>query len=232
MLTRSNRTRSNRTRSSPTWAAALALAFAFSSPPAAAVEGFFLGLDFGSGVFSAPPGVLAPHVGAEPARDFTSPIHGKWTPNVGFRLGWNVLGHVLIEGTLAGTTWSPFERSLAGGGGLAGGRLTWFPAELSKPLGLADLRKRQWDVGLAFGGGYTLLGGPTFGMDGGYLDFGGSLEYYPVRWFSVGLSYRHYEALLGKFYFHFTNNETLPVIGYSAGWDVLSFNVAFHLVPR
>lgn len=205
---------------------------ALSTAPAQAAEGFSLALDFGAGGFDARTDGLSRQVGTDAAGGFTSPIHGLWTPAAALRLGWNFFGHALVEGTLTATTWSPMTPADAGGGGFTGGRVTWFPLELAHPLKIVDLRKRNYDVGVSFGAGYTLLGGPDYGMDGAYLEYGVVGLFYPLKWLSVGLFYRHHQPMLSTFYLHFYDGVKTQVQDYSIGWGTIGLTAGVHFLPR
>lgn len=208
----------------------LAVAFALALPSAAqAVEGFVIGLEGSGGFWKATPAELASPTGVslDDARTFTAPLDGKATFGANLHLGWNILGWVSIEGVVQGTGWDVMSRSERGGGGLVGGRVTYFP------LGHFLPAKRDWDVGVELGGGYAMLGGPTYGMDGLYLSSAVTAEYYPTPWFSVALGYRHFFTSLDRFHYNFSRDVSADVTPFGARWGTVFLGTRFHLTaPR
>lgn len=202
------------------WAAVFALAL-----PASAVDGFVIGLEGQYGSWNADPNVLSQkgNIPLGIAQGFTAPLHEQGIGGLNLHLGWNVLGWASVEAVVQSAVWSPFDRNGTGGGGLVGGRATYFPLQHFLP------KDRQWDVGLEFGGGYSIVGGPEFGMDGKYLATAVTGEFYPVPWFSVAAGYRHFFGFYDKFYYDFADNITSDVDGFSAGWGTFFLGARFHL---
>ena len=197
--------------------------------PARAVDGFVIGLEGQRGTWSADPAVLSEKGGLPlgDARAFTGPLDEVATNGLNLHLGWNVLGWASIEAAVQTTFWTPFENGTRGGFGLVGGRGTYYPLQHWVPA------SRVIDLGVELGYGYALGGGPTFGMDGTYLSAGANVEYYPVRWFSLAIGYRHFFASLDRFYYDFDANVTREVDGFGAGWGTLFLATNFHLTaPR
>lgn len=204
---------------------ALAASIFLLSLPAAAAEGFVIGLEAQRGTWNADPLLLSRqgHIPSSAAHAFTAPLHEQGTNGLNLHLGWNVLGWASLEAVLQSAVWSPFERSGTGGAGFLGGRATYFPLQhfLSED--------RQWDVGLEFGGGYSIAGGPDYGMDGKYLAGAITGEFYPVAWLSVAAGYRHFVAFYDRFYYDFADNVTSDVNGFSASWGTFFIGTRFHL---
>jgi hypothetical protein len=191
---------------------------------AQAVEGFVIGLDGVGGSLEVP---LQPlfDKGVAPgdALLFHAPFQNSPTVFGGaFHFGWNFVGHAAVELALSGGAWSPFDDN-RGGLALGGLRATWYPGQLIQPY------KRVWDVGVELGGGYSIAGGPSRGMYGPYFTAGVSAEFYPTRWFSVGLFYRRHQLAWDRFLYHFTNNVTGEVAGYGASWGTPGLALNFHL---
>jgi hypothetical protein len=208
-----------------------------AAPRASAVEGFTIGIEGARGGWSADAGKITAgsdgRVGAGPAIGFASQLDGLTRNGLHLHMGWNVLGHVLIEGAFQTSFWDAFDSAHRGGVGLLGGRLTYFPLEA-----LLHNPRRQYDVGLEFGGGYSIAGGnaadgSAWGMDGKYVQFGASVEWYPAPWFSLSINYRYFLPMWNRFYFDFNNNVTADVKDYSAGWNTLGLGFNFHMaVPN
>lgn len=202
------------------WAAAFALAL-----PASAIDGFVVGLEGQYGSWNADPAVLSekgnihPHV----ARGFSAPIHENGVGGLNLHLGWNVLGWASLEAVVHGSVWAPFDRSGTGGAGFLGARATYFPLQHFLP------EDRQWDVGVELGAGYSIVGGPDYGMDGKYLATAITGEFYPLPWLSVAAGYRHFFAFYDRFYYDFADDITSDVDGFTAGWGAFFLGVRFHL---
>lgn len=201
-----------------------ALLLVVGATPARAVEGFVIGFEGQRGTFDVPlEPLLDKGVAPGDAGLFVQPFDGGLTTNGGvFHFGWNFLGHAAAELALAGTAWSPFDDA-RGGLGLAGLRATWYPGQLIQPY------KRIWDVGLELGGGYSIAGGPSRGMTGPYFTAGATAEFYPARWFSIALFYRHHHLAWDTFLYHFNDNVTGEVKGYAASWGTPGIALNFHL---
>ena len=175
-----------------------------AASPASAVEGFTVGIEYANGSWTADTAALRQSVvsgqslSSSSAAAFTRMLTGDSRSGLNLHLGWNVLGHALIEGTVQSAFWSPFDASQQGGVGLVGGRLTWFPVEIAARVAKkAWLTDRFFDLGLEFGGGYSIAGGKSpksesapyggLGMDGTFLAWGvtGELWIPGARWVSL-----------------------------------------------
>lgn len=198
--------------------------------PARAGEGFVIGLEPVTGTWDAPAQTVFEtscannqclHPGTIAA--FTSPIDGQRRQGLNLHLGWNIKGHAAVEAVLHSSTWEPFSQS-RGGAGMAGLRATWFPAQL-----FFEGEKRVWDAGLELGGGYSIAGGPSFGMDGYYLAFGVLGEWYPAPWFSLGLGYRYLSNAWSSFILNFNHNQRWDTPGFTAGYSTFFLAFNFHL---
>jgi hypothetical protein len=202
-----------------------------ASSTARASNGFVLGFEFGGGPFSANSAEIVGNskggVTADQAGPFTTAITSSWLPDLDLHLGYNVLGHVAVEGVFAATGWS-LTNSNRGGGGFAGARVTWYPMQIFFP-------KRIWDVGIELGGGYSLIGGPppsgspTYGMEGPYFNFALTAEIYPVPNVSIEIFYRYYDLFWNKFFLDYNNNVSVPISNFAASWNVIGLGVNFHI---
>jgi TolB-like protein len=157
------------------------------------------------------------------AQAFTAPMDGNWLGGLNLHLGWNVLGYGALEAAIQSSLWSAFNAN-RGGAGFAGGRATLYPLQFFLP-------DRPFDVGVELGGGYSIAGGPTYGMDGTYFQFGITAEYYVSRGVSFEIFYRLMDALWNRFYTDFNNHESFPVSGFHALWNTLGIGVNFHAAP-
>jgi hypothetical protein len=216
------------------------VALVLSAPAARAVDGFTFGLEYGHGSWSAgdtltTSDLLGPiEVGAYMNRVTEAPRNG-----VHLHLGWNVLGHALIEGTVQTSFWSPFTADGRGGVGLVGGRLTWMPLELAAQLLHNDagtvLKERFYDLGLEFGAGYSLGGAKlasnfTRGMGGVYLSYGVTAEvWHPkARFVSLVVGWRYFDAAWDTFYRNYDDDVKFGVSDFSAGWNTFTLGLSFH----
>ena len=156
---------------------------------------------------------------------------------VGMHLGYNIAGHVAFEGSFALHPWSPLSDT-RGGIGLAGFATRWFPLQgLVRP-------NRQFDISLLAGVDYALLGGGGItginqsgrGFDGMAFEFGATLELYPAKWISLGLTPRIYEFDPQRYFTDFNSRDKggqLPLSGNVGGnLFSLSASVTFHFEPQ
>jgi hypothetical protein len=204
------------------------------SGPVRTSNGFVLGFEFGYGPWGVDPSKIV--AGAAPgslpaegytmqdtAAAFTNPMNNQWRPALNLHLGWNILGYGSLEGVFQMSWWDVFATS-RGGTGLVGGRATIYPLQFFLP-------NRSFDVGIEGGGGYTIAGGPTFGMDGTYASFGVTGEYYLGRNISIGLFYRLFLPMWNRFYVDYNNHVNFAVNGFSGSWNTLGIGVNFHVSP-
>lgn len=197
------------------------------APSAGAAEGFTIGLGVGRGWFSVDGDRLssaAPGF-SEEARLFAQGFDGRHSTTVDLHLGWNVLGHALIELTGGGTGWNPFEKGVRGGAAFGGLRTTWYPLQL-----VEQLRERKYDAGLELGSGYSVAGGPHYGMMGPYLQLGVQAEYLPLPWLGISAFYRHHFAFWNRFIYNADANDYRSVSGFRAGWGMIGLALNVHFV--
>lgn len=216
------------------------LALLVCPPAARAVDGFTFGIEYARGSWSnsdtlTTNDILGPiEVGAYMSRVTEAPRNG-----LNLHLGWNVLGHALIEATAQTSFWSPFTADGRGGVGLVGGRLTWMPLELAAQLlhnqAGEVLKERFYDLGLEFGAGYSLGGAKlasnfTRGMGGMYTSFGVVAEvWHPkAKVVSLVLGWRYFNAGWDTFYRNYDDNIQFAVSDFSAGWNTFTLGLAFH----
>ena len=212
------------------------------APRARAVEGFTIGLEGQIGSWSVDAGQIVHGSLSDPngpltideAQGFAGPLDGHWRMGPNLHLGWNVLGHVAIEGAFQTAMWDAFDSQRRGGVGLVGGRVTWYPLQLVQNYVKLPHRER-YDLGLelgygyALGGGNTVAGGQGFGMAGAYLAYGIDFEGYIEPWVSVELDWRYYTPYWSTFYLDFNNDVTRSITGFSASWNTFGLGVSFHL---
>lgn len=204
------------------------------SQPTRTSNGFVLGFDFGYGLWGADPEKIVAGMAADAqfvedataqstARAFTAPLDKQWRPDINLHLGWNILGYGSIEGVFQMSWWDLFITD-RGGTGLIGGRATIYPLQFFMP-------NRNFDIGLEGGGGYSIVGGPTYGMDGSYAEFGVTGEYYLGRNISIGLFYRLFLPMWNRFYVDYNNHIDFAVKDFSASWNTLGLALNFHVSP-
>lgn len=190
-----------------------------------AAEGFVIGLEGGRGNWSAPLQPLADQgVNFGDAALFTNAFHDLDTNGFGLFFGWNFKGHAALTLSFSGTAWEPFQDG-AGGVGLGGARLQWYPLELFLPS------SRRFDVALEFGGGYSIAGGPSRGMVGPYFSAGGIVEFMPVPWFGVAIFYRQHFFRWNTFLYHFSDWITGDVPDYTGLWGTPGVQLSFRFPP-
>lgn len=160
----------------------------------------------------------------------------------GLRLGYNIAGHIAFEGNI---TLRPYDvlADTRGAAGILGFGARWFPLQgLVRP-------NRQFDLSLLAGMDYVLTGGngihdPTTGMridntgrgfDGMAVELGGTLELYPAKWVSLGLTPRAYFMDPVRYFVSFDKRDqggALPITG-KANLSLFSIcaSVTFHFEP-
>jgi hypothetical protein len=209
---------------------ALLSAFAIvlcTSSRASAVSGFMLGLEFGGGPWSVNSSDIVTKSNNNPAllegqpAAFAAPLNEGWNPSLNLHLGWNILGHVAVEAAFNTSFWSVTTAS-RGGSGLVGGRATWYPLQIFLP-------HRIFDVGIELGGGYSIAGGPQYGMDGGYFQFGLTAEYYPTPNVSIGAFYRFYQPHWDRFFLDYNNNVSAATPGFTASLNTIGITATIHV---
>jgi len=120
------------------------------------------------------------------------------------RLGYNILGHATVEGTLTGTGWNLFEGS-RGGAGFGTGVLHWHPLQLVDQLwSPAWMKERAYDASLFFGMGYGILG-QVRGLDGLVWQWGADANWYVGKSIGLGLFVRGTQLATSSYYIDFYN---------------------------
>lgn len=213
--------------------AALILVTLLLPKPARAFEGFLFGLDFGYGSWGINTSKFKytdPTVGYSPGdvQAFAQTTsNGNFDINM--HLGWNFFGHASLEAVIQGTSWNTFNTE-RGGAGFGGGRVTWYPLQI-----FSRLNDRRYDVGLEFGAGYTISGGPstdggpTLGMDGYYLAPGIVAEWRVSRTVGFTLGFRYFIANWSKFYLNYNDGIYTPASGVQAGWATVTLGILLHV---
>lgn len=122
-------------------------------------------------------------------------------PGVGFRLGYNILGHASVGADFTATGWDVFNDNRGGSGYLVG-YVAWHPMELF------FLKKDERPFGLDFnthvGLGYGIVGGSqpaAWGMDGIAVQWGFAIDYFLNRYFAVEFFAKVNFLQFDKFYF-------------------------------
>ena len=104
---------------------------------------------------------------------------------------------------------------------LLGLRATAYPLQALIP-------DRRYDVGVEIGGGYALVGGPAYDMDGTYFTLGATGEYRINPWLSAGVFYRLFTPFLTKFFVDYATNRTEAVKGFTAYWHTFGVGATVH----
>ena len=147
------------------------------------------------------------------------------------RLGYNVLGHATVEGSLTATGWNLFEPS-RGGAGFGTGVLHWHPLQLVEQLWApAWMKERAYDGSLFFGLGYGILG-QTRGLDGLVWQWGADAHWYLGRSIGLGLFVRGTQLATSSYYADFYNRalagNTILLTDPSIG-SFVQFGVSLEL---
>jgi hypothetical protein len=217
--------------------AVLVLLLLAAAPAARAGEGVYVTLDGGYATFGKD--ALRKNLPGQVGQQNTTLLLDSQMPD-GFlfalHLGYNLGGHVAFEGSFALHPWSPLADT-RGAIGITGLEARWFPLQgLVKP-------SRQFDVSLLAGVDYALLGGGGIsgqsnsgrGFDGMAYEFGGTVELYPVKGVSIGLTPRLYQFHPLRFFTDFNNRDKggqVPLTGNVGGsLFSLSASVTFHFEP-
>ena len=164
----------------------------------------------------------------------------------GIHLGYNIGGHVAIEGS---ATLRPYDLlgDTRGGAGLFGIAARWYPLQgLLRP-------NRQFDFSLIAGMHYALSGGngihgPTAansltgkldntgrGFDGSAVELGFTGELYPARWISFGITPRMYFVDPVRYFVSYDHRDeggAIPLYGSgSLKFYSVSLSMSFHFEP-
>ncbi|MCP4502612.1 MAG: hypothetical protein GY822_21910 [Deltaproteobacteria bacterium] len=141
---------------------------------------------------------------------------GEDSPPNGFipqlKLGLNLFGYGGVETDIAGHGWD-LTNSTRGGGGYVGGVVRVTPLELLRwvipdtftlpsliPEGPVTWHDRFFDLGLYFGGGYTMVG-ENYAYSGGYLKYGFDVKFFITPYFAIGLDFSVRQAMYSPFRF-------------------------------
>jgi len=225
--------------------AAVLLMLLAAASAARAGEGVYLTLDGGYALWNAKDTMrarLTTQVGADNASllvDHQLPNSGVF----GLHLGYNIGGYVGIEGGVTVVPWSVLNND-RGGIGFTGLAARWFPLQgLVKP-------NRMFDFSLFGGMDYFLMGangvipaGQTDpapntgrGLDGMAFEFGATVELYPARWISLGITPRYYALHALRYFTDYNNRDTGGQIGLDGniggGLMSLTLSVTFHFEPQ
>jgi hypothetical protein len=217
------------------------LVLAAAAPAYAGSEGVYLTIDGGYSLWNKDQ--LSKKLATRVSPGDVSLLVDQQMPDGGFfglHLGYNVAGHVAVEGSFAIHPWSPFDET-RGAVGLMGLALRWFPLQgLLKP-------NRQFDISLIGGINYVLMGGGGItqggvavdnsarGFDGIATEFGTTLELYPVKVVSLGITPRVYFLDPARYFTSFNKRDSGGSISLGGGgggalWSI-AFSVSFHFEP-
>ena len=222
--------------------AVLALLFLAATAPAyAGSEGVYLTIDGGYSLWNKEG--LKSKLSRSISGADVSLLTDQQMPDGGFfalHLGYNIGGHVGIEGSFALHPWAPFNDT-RGGVGFTGLAVRWFPLQgLLRP-------NRQFDFSLIGGINYMLMGGGGItvagapvdnsgrGFDGIATEFGTTLELYPSKVISLGLTPRIYFMDPARYFTSFNKRDSggSVALGGGGGGSMfsISLSVTFHFEP-
>jgi hypothetical protein len=133
------------------------------------------------------------------------------------KVGVNLFGWGGVEGQFAGHYWD--VQGDIGGAGYLGGVARITPLEVLSfilpdtvelpsivPPGPVTWKDRPFDLGISFGGGYTIAG-EDFAYEGWYLQYGADIKWYITPFFSIGLDFPFRQALYKPFRYTDYNNK-------------------------
>jgi hypothetical protein len=121
--------------------------------------------------------------------------------SVNLRLAYTILGHVSVGIDFLATGWQ-IDNTGRGGAGFLVGSLTWHPLELV--FLKKERRPIPLDVGILLGGGYGLAG-ERLGMDGPVFQLALMADYFFVKYFALGATFRTNFLLFNKLYTNFND---------------------------
>ena len=222
--------------------------------PALAGEGVYVTLEAGYGMWNKDDfkKSLSSQLGTDPVTGYGNSVLlvDRQMPDGALgaiHLGYNIGGHVAIEGSLM---MRPYDllADTRGVAGMAGAAVRWYPLQgLVRP-------GRSFDISFLGGMDYILSGGngihgPTIndttstgkiansgrGFDGMAAEFGATLELYPTRGFSIGITPRYYVIDPIRYFVSFDDRNTngsIPING-RGGLSMLSISLSltFHFEP-
>ena len=232
---------------------------ALLAAPASANEGPQVGIQLGYGWWNL--GKLESRlaqgdgVGPQFAKQLTDPRNVADGGTYVINIGYNILGHVALEGQLTAHPWMLFDtydcpgnpdcapseqtgttthtHARRGGFGVASGIVTWYPLEsLVRP-------DRTFDLSLYGGLGYGIFGGGKpfqLGMDGMVTEVGGTLEVYPAPWISLGVTPRLYMLDMQRFLTSYDNRDSggginVPGAAGLGSFFAITGSIVLHFQP-
>jgi hypothetical protein len=160
--------------------------------------GVIFALQYGWGMWNIDRAKLAPQVGQDNADVLYSDTQNGHSASL--RLGYNILGHATVEGTLSASGYRLTESTRGGGGFVAGGA-HWHPLQIF----LAG-RDRFYDVSLFLGAGYGIMG-QNRGMDGFAWQYGLGADFFVAKTIGLGAFFRSSQMNFGNFYFDYNNRN-------------------------
>ncbi len=177
--------------------------------------GLVFGLQYGVGLWGLDRNHLADQVGPAEADTYLRDVQNSHTASL--RLGYNILGHVTLEGDLTATGWSLGDVNRGGAGFLAG-VLHWHPMEL---IWRKQERPLPIDASLFFGYGAG-LGGQNRGMGGPNTEFGVLADYFLGDSVALGLFARGIFLNWDTYYLNYDAKQSVPLPKGSGGafWTV------------
>jgi hypothetical protein len=188
---------------------------------------FTFGLDYGYGIWQLDQNRLAGQVGANDAATFVNEAQN--TQAATFRVGFDILGYVTIEGALTGTGWN-LGADTQGGGGFLPILLAVHPLRF-----FVTDTERHLDVSVFGGVGYGIMGQDR-GADGLIEEAGVRLNYFFNAWFSLTAFSRWIFLSWKSFYINYNersqpgNTETLPQ-GSGGDFWTLGAGVELRFAP-
>jgi hypothetical protein len=90
-------------------------------------------------------------------------------------------------------------------------------------------KDRKYDAGIELGTGYSIAGGPTYGMTGAYFQYGLTGEYLVAPVFGLTLNVRHFNQFWNKFYTDFDNNIGGRATSPGGGFTTVTVGISLHL---
>ena len=225
----------------------LFLLVALCSVPAVASEGMYFSLEGGYAIWKKDDfrNRLQGQLGTDPASgiDNTSLLVDRQLPDggsFGMRLGYNIAGHLAFEASATLRPYQPAEDT-RGGAAIGGFTARWFPLHgLVRP-------SRRFDFSLNAGMDYVIslangIHGPApanpstgriettgRGFDGIAAEFGVTLEAYPSRGFSIGLTPRWYVIDPIRYFTSYDDRLTNGAQGISGKGALSLYSIALAL---
>ncbi|HEY4221891.1 MAG TPA: hypothetical protein VGO62_11115 [Myxococcota bacterium] len=169
----------------------------YSSPALARHGGLYLELAPSWGFYSSTEAVIeSGRAGGPDSYNFNVPT-ADFVPAI--KVGFNLFGWAGAEAHVTGHYWDP--NGDTGGAGYVGGVVRITPLEALSyiipddveipslvPSGPVKWKDRPFDLGISFGGGYTITG-EDYAYQGGYFQWGFDLKFYVTPNFALGLDF-------------------------------------------